>query len=115
MLWENKVINSSAFNAQTITLNSDDWDILVISASQYRANEDNKTTHVITELGYHQIVNVLTSTNATYVNEVFQRLCYVKSKTQIDFGENIYSCRQASGYAVNETNVPLKIWGIKIM
>lgn len=115
LLWENTVLGSGAFDAQTIILNSDDWDILVISSSQYRANEDNKTTHVITGLGHHKIVNVLTSTNSTYVNEVFQREFYVKSKTQISVGENIYSCKQTPGYAINEVNVPLKIWGIKIM
>ena len=111
-LWINSS-TSGSFSPQTITLNSSDWDFLIIVCSHYGYNE-NGLFGTITTTGSVKVNYVSTYNVSTWTGEVFSRQFNVSSKTSLTV-QACYSNKSGSsvGWINNSAIVPFEIIGVK--
>lgn len=115
VLWENQNKNGSDFNAMTITLNSSDYDFLMIVYSLYLSNEPNRSSVIVPKGSTGRLTWVGVSSNSSYSYEICKREFTTTTDTQIQFFDNFYSLKGATASTYNNRNVPLVIYGIKVV
>ena len=114
-LWTNPNPNGSDFNSQTINLNSSDYDFLMIVYSLYLSNEKSRNSVIVSKGSNGRLSWVGASTNSSYSYEICMREFRSTSDTQIQFMNNLYSLKGGTASTQNSRNVPLAIYGIKVV
>lgn len=121
-MWENTNKDGSDFEPQTITLSSDDYDMLLIIVSRRRSDEAPTISQIAlkpTIMGQNlTLINVIqASTNTTFNREIMSRTFTMVTDTKhIEVEQCMYQRNpSAEVFATNQLLVPLKIYGLKII
>lgn len=112
LLWTNPKMDGSAFNSQTITLPTSDFDFLLVKCSVWHSNTSNVFWSIISE-GNNHISHATTSgatNDAQY--EIRTRGATVNGAS-VTFGDTLFGCKSYGTKPVNENAVPLQIYGVK--
>ena len=111
LLWENSTSNSS-FSSQTITLNSDDYDVLEV---YFKSSIDGSAVYCCKILKgmTTQLFRANTSGSAEQGTYAYVRGMVYETDTSYTFNDSLISYTGKSQYTDNRTNIPLKIYGIK--
>lgn len=112
LLWKLDNPDGSAFNSQTITLTSSDYDFLVVKSSKWESNAGSYFWSIISS-GANVYSLAETSGNSDDARyEIRTRSATVNGST-VTFGDCKFAC---AGYPVSSLNtnaVPLEIYGVK--
>lgn len=106
-LWENPS-PTSAFTAQTITLNSADYDFLIIIYKLI--NNASYQESVIIQKGNGAVLDIAYSSGSAVLN--YHRLASYVSDISLSF-DDCYLTLTSGTQVVNTSNVPIAIYGIK--
>lgn len=74
LLWTNPNPNGSDFNSQTISLNSGDYDFLMIVHSVYLSNEANRSSVIVPKGSAGRLTWIGASSNYDYSYEICARV-----------------------------------------
>jgi len=110
-LWENPNPTAS-FAAQSITLASDDYDFLLILASNDVTWSDKTITSYIVQKGQHANIDLAVQTGSSFVNTFVRKLLYV-SDTSYSVQDNYVQPSNSTRTAYNNGLVPIAVYGFK--
>ena len=112
LLWTNPKMDGSAFNSQTITLTSSDYDFLVVKSSKWESNGGTYFWSIISSgANVYSLAETSGQSNDTRY-EIRTRDATVNGAT-VTFGDCKFACAGYPGSSVNTNAVPLEIYGVK--